>query len=270
MAIITLLTDFGLQDEYVGVLKGVIYTINPSATLVDLSHHIAPQDIVQAAYTMKAAVDYFPQGTIHVCIVDPGVGSARSIVAALYAGHTFIAPDNGLLSPIWGSDCPEKIVRVHNQQLFLKQVSHTFHGRDIFAPVAAHLSLGVKIEELGSSLPLSKLTKLSLPQPRLKSDREIIGQVVSVDRFGNLITNIDASMINKLKADRAPEMVAIRIGNHYIEGLSLTYGQTDTGATVAVVGSRNCLEVAVNGDSAADMLNAGRGTSVRVSVMPST
>lgn len=260
MAFITLLTDFGIQDEYVGVIKGVISGLNPTVTIIDVTHDIAPQDVVAAAYTLKAAFAFFPQGTIHVAVVDPGVGTRRDILAVRCAGHLFMAPDNGLLGPTLAAHWPESGYRVENEKLFRQPVSRTFHGRDVFAPVAAHLSRGMPLEALGPPLDFKRLQPLSVKEPRLNASGTIEGEIVGVDRFGNLITNISSKHLSMLGIGE----IEVSLSGHTVVGVSDTYAQGASGDILALIGSRDCLEIAVNSASAFNILNLGQGEIVRV------
>lgn len=265
MPIITLLTDYGTTDEYSAVLKGVIYGINPSVTIVDLTHGIAPQDVAQAARTLAAAFAYFPTGTIHVAIVDPGVGGRRAIIAADQGGQIILAPDNGLISSVWDRYPPASVVRVENQKLFLPSPSHTFHGRDVFAPVAAHLSLGIALSELGRSLDPAQALRLPWQPIRHLPGPMIEGVIEAVDHFGNLITNIDERHLETLRANNDAKMV-VEVGNRRIVGLSDAYWQSYRGDLLALVNSRGRLEIAVSNGSAAQELCCGHGVPVRVSL----
>ncbi len=167
MSVITLSTDFGLADPYAGIMKGVILSINPSVAIVDLTHCIDPQDTVSAAYMIESAYSYFPEKTVHVVVVDPGVGTGRAVIAAEASGRYFLAPDNGVLGLVLKSSSPAKIVRVENEEYFLTPVSRTFHGRDIFAPVAACISRGVPLERFGPSVSASGIFQPEIPQPRV-------------------------------------------------------------------------------------------------------
>jgi S-adenosyl-L-methionine hydrolase (adenosine-forming) len=262
MAIITLLTDFGLTDEYVGVLKGVICGINPAADIIDVTHGIAPQNVVAAAYTLKAAYLYFPQGTIHLAVVDPGVGTTRDIVAVRCAGHLFLAPDNGLLTPVLMEHTPDEGYRVENENLFRHPISATFHGRDVLAPVAAHLSKGLSLKVLGRPLDFDTLQPLRAQGPRIDQSGVLEGEIVGVDRFGNLITNISSKHLSTLGTGK----LDILLGDRTISAMTSTYGQGKTGEILALIGSRNCLEIAVNGDSASKTLNMTHGEVVRIKV----
>jgi S-adenosylmethionine hydrolase len=260
MAVISLLTDFGLSDEYVGVLKGVIHGINPAAVIIDITHGIAPQNVAAAAYALKAAYLYFPAGTIHVAVVDPGVGTDREIVAVRCDGHLFLAPDNGLMAPILKEHAPDEGYRVENEDLFRHPVSSTFHGRDVFAPVAAHLSLGRPLKALGRPLNFEALQPLRVRGPRLDASGVLEGEVVGVDRFGNLITNIHRSHLERLGTCGFD----ILIGDRIITAMTGTYSQGATGEIIALVGSRDCVEIAVNGASASETLNVVHGMVVRI------
>ena len=260
MAVITLLTDFGYRDEYVGVVKGMIIGIHPAATIIDITHGIAPQDVVSAAYTLKAACGYFPKGTIHVAVVDPGVGSQRDIVAVQSAGHLFLAPDNGLLGPIIEDGWFESGYRVENENLFRQPVSRTFHGRDKFAPVAAHLSAGLPLKAVGRPLERGQLRTLDIREPRMDDSGILEGEVVRVDRFGNLITNIHARHLTELQTDQLRTTVCGRVMIDLADG----YFQGSPDAPLAIIGSHDYLEIAVNGGSAAEVLQATPGDLVRV------
>ena len=260
MAAITLLTDFGLEDEYVGVLKGVIHGISPTAVIIDVTHGIAPQNIAEAAYTLKASYLYFPEGTIHVAVVDPGVGTVRQIVAVRCGPYIFLAPDNGLLAPVLKAHAPDECYRVENEDLFRHPVSATFHGRDIFAPVAAHLSQGVPLKTLGRPLNFDALQPLRVQEPRMDATGVLEGEIVGVDRFGNLITNIDGRHIAELGTGK----LDILLGDRLITTVTRTYAHGGPGDILALIGSRNCLEIAVNGASASDVLSMTHGEVVRI------
>jgi S-adenosyl-L-methionine hydrolase (adenosine-forming) len=265
MAIITLLTDFGTRDEYVGALKGVILGIHPQVTLVDVSHHIPPRDIVAAGHTLRSVYRYFPEGTLHVAVVDPGVGSNRSILAVRFNGYLLMAPDNGLLPLVWADQLPQEIVRVENQMLFRHPVSRTFHGRDIFAPVAAHLSKGYPLVDVGSPMTPAQVFRLDHDEGAgISPSGVLVGTVVSVDRFGNLITNIEAAQVDQLMAGTESHGLVIQVGACRIDGLAISYCGAPVHMPLALVGSRNCIEIAVNGGSAALLLGVGHGTKVHI------
>lgn len=248
--IVALLTDFGLRDPYVGVMKGVILSICPAARVVDLCHEIPPQDIAAGSRALTANYRYFPEGSIFIAIVDPGVGSERAAVALRADDRLFLGPDNGLLA---GLDV-ERAVAIRNKAVMLNPVSRTFHGRDIFAPAAAHLARGVKLDYLGP--PIEGLRELDLPQPRV-TRAGVVGEVVWIDRFGNLVTNITS--------DRFKEGAAVRLGRRWIGKVMPTYASVKPGELTAVVGSSGTLEIAVRDGDAHDTTGAAIGAPVLVS-----
>jgi len=252
MSVITLLTDFGKQDAYVAIMKGVILSINPQATIIDITHAIAPQDVRQAAYLVPHASLYFPQQTVHIVVVDPGVGSSRAIIALRTQGHTFLAPDNGVLSFLLADKKIDAACRVENPRYFLNPVSNTFHGRDIFAPVGAHLSLGLPFEKIGAPLAITSLEKLNFPKPQITSDGDLLGTVIAIDRYGNLITNLDWNTIKWHYSEAEEEKLQFRIQGHNIIGLSQTYDDVATEKPLVLVGSRGLFEISVNRGSAAE------------------
>ncbi|MFO7760870.1 MAG: SAM hydrolase/SAM-dependent halogenase family protein [Thermodesulfobacteriota bacterium] len=250
MSIITLTTDFGLSDEYVGVMKGTILSRCPVATIVDLTHGIKPQDIRGAAYAIEASCPYFPEGTIHVIVVDPGVGSSRRIIALKSRAQTFLAPDNGVLSlTLPGA---EQIFTVTSEELFLPQVSNTFQGRDIFAPAAAFLACGLPPDQLGPRLRKSQVKRLALPEI-ISSATGLKGSVVYIDHFGNLMTNLDQQTIISFCRNNFG-LVKIKISNRIIAGISRSYTTGGTSGPVSLFNSRGYLEIAVPmGNAARDL-----------------
>jgi S-adenosylmethionine hydrolase len=256
--IITLTTDFGPSSPYVAAMKGAMLSINPGLRIIDLTHSIAPQQIADGSFALAEAAFSFPLGTIHVAVVDPGVGTHRSIVYAEIAGHRFICPDNGLLTRLADRLPPTKIIEVTNKQYFRPTVSATFHGRDIMGPVAAHLSLGLDPDVLGASI--SELSRLDLPDACRMANR-IEGQVISVDSFGNLITNITREMLAGVPTD---ESVTVRCDEHETQGIFQTYGEQPAMTLVALIGSNDQLEIAIVEDSAQIMLGVGSGAPVEV------
>ena len=269
-AIITLTTDFGLTDAYVAAMKGVILGINPEATLVDISHSIRPQDIAQAAYVLSTAGEFFPRRTIHVVVVDPGVGTERRAVILRTPAADFIAPDNGVLSHVV-LPAPRKSTDVRSRQVELGQgleavaitesrfwrspVSPTFHGRDIFAPVAGHLSLGTPLAAFGEKV--SSLTVLPLSRPYQAPDGILTGCIIHIDTFGNLITNIDRGDLPE-----SVQAVTIEVGHQVISGIRRTYGEGE--GLIALIGSSGHLEVALRNGNASDFLGAGVGDEVKI------
>jgi len=262
--IVTLTTDFGLADEFVGVLKGVILTLAPSALLVDLSHEITAHDIRQAAFMLAASWGYFPVGSIHLAVVDPGVGSARSLVLVETADHLFLAPDNGLLSLVLAMALPARAWRVENAVLFHGPISATFHGRDILAPVAARLVAGMDPGLVGPPLAVRELVLLPDLEPLFDAQSRIItGRVEQVDRFGNLVTNIRTSLLRDVFGEDFKGL-EIDCGRGKVRGLSDTFSAVAVGEAAAVSGGRGCLELVVNQGRAADYFLVGQGGLVLV------
>lgn len=264
MSIVTLLTDFGTVDEYAGVMKGVILSINPAANIVDISHAVDPQDILQAAYLINSAYSFFPAKTIHVIVVDPGVGSNRAVLALEKEAHIFIAPDNGVLTLLIDAGNVDSVSRVTNRKFFLNTVSPTFHGRDIFAPVAAHLSMGIKVSETGPTVDQHDIVRLPICKPSVTHTGEISGHIISIDRFGNLITDIGLSMLKKNWVRGQEENMIVTIGDTELRGVKHSYGNVPAGNPLAIIGSRGFLEIAVNIGSAELFFNVKRGDTVRV------
>jgi S-adenosylmethionine hydrolase len=256
--LITLTTDFGLKDPFVGVMKGVIARINPSAAVVDLTHGIPPQDVLAAAMILRDATKYFPRGTIHVAVVDPGVGSARRPVLLESNEAYFVGPDNGIFSFVFEERQPSRIVHLSNPRYYLEPTSATFHGRDIFAPLAAYLSLGVAPDAFGETL--NNYARISWPSI-LRSDRSVAGEIVYIDGFGNLFSNIREQDLAGLKRER----VIITMGALTIRGLARNYAAVEKGQPLAVVNSWGLLEIAANGGSAARLLHASIGDKIYLS-----
>lgn len=255
MQIITLTTDFGTQDWFVGTMKGVILGIAPRAAIVDITHEIPAGDIRAGAFALAAGCRFFPKGTVHVAVVDPGVGGARKAIAVQTAKYAFVGPDNGVLSWALAKEKIKSVHRLENENYVLHPVSHTFHGRDIFAPVAAHLSRGVPIRNLG---PAQKdFVRLSWPNPRVERDR-IEGEVVFIDRFGNAITNIGNAALTMRKR------LGVFLRRKRLCAVNDFYQSVPTGQVVAVLGSSGLLEIAVNGGSAAKRFGLKSGSQVIV------
>ncbi|MCO5167754.1 MAG: SAM-dependent chlorinase/fluorinase [Planctomycetes bacterium] len=258
---ISLLTDFGTRDVYAGVLHAVIGGIAPGVRVVDLTHEVAPQDVTEAAFLLDAAAPWFPPGTVHVCVVDPGVGSDRRILCARTRAATFLAPDNGLLTRVLERAPEARLNAVVDRSYFLPEVSSTFHGRDVFAPVAARLALGLDPAALGPEVrdPL----RLSLPPERALASGVTAGEVVHVDRYGNLITNLRPGALG-------PAVRGARVGGVEVAGpVRRSYAEQDPregGGLLLITGSTGLLEVAVRDGSAQARLGVGRGAPVEVEV----
>src|SRR3989339_1770703 len=288
--VITLLTDFGNQDAYVGIVKGVIAGINPFANIADICHSVPPQDIFSGAYLLYTSYKYFPRKTIHVAVVDPGVGSKRDIVCVETKDYFFLVPDNGLLSFIVQEEKPKSIIRVTNNKYFLPLPSSTFHGRDVFAPVAAHLSLGVKPQQLG--IKINQLEQLDIPKPVRKKTGQVEGQIIYIDRFGNLITNITKEHLVKGVGGQEPEVrskkpgafekiskdkillkydtMETTIGKKRIVGLSKTYTDAKPGKPLVLIGSAGFLEVSINQGNAQRYFKVDKGNKVIIKCNPGT
>ena len=254
--LIALLTDFGLRDHYVGTMKGVVLGICPEATLVDISHEVAPQDIREGALELAAAFRYFPIGTTFLVVVDPGVGSTRRGIAADVGDYRFVAPDNGVLSVAFDQAPPRLAVELANRTYARPTVSKTFEGRDRFAPAAAWLANGMPLASFGPEA--TALVRLDVPRPRA-IDGGLDGEVLRVDRFGNLMTNIDGATLARM-----PGALTVRVGSHVIPRVVSTYADVHIGELCALVDSSDRLEIAVHGGSAADMLGVGRGAVVQL------
>lgn len=256
--VIALLTDFGLRDHYAGTMKGVMLGICPDVTLVDISHELPPHDVLAGALDLAASYRYFPPGTIFLVVVDPGVGSARRGIAADAGDYKFVAPDNGVLTAVFDEHAPKRVVELSERRYARPTVSRTFEGRDRFAPAAAWIAKGIELAALGR--PAGAWHRLEIPHPEIAADH-IVGQVLRVDRFGNLITNIDRRAFETL-ADGALD---IQVGAHHVSKVVSTYVDIPRGEVSALFGSTEHLEIAANGASAAQLLALGRGASVHVS-----
>lgn len=257
-SIITLTTDFGEGSPYVAAMKGVILSIFPETRIVDLSHRVPPQDIPHAAAVLQDVAPLFPPGTLHVVVVDPGVGTAREILYAEIGDQRYLFPDNGVLGALAETEELTAIFKVQNPEFWRAPVSNTFHGRDIFAPVAAHLAAGLAPERLGERA--AEITRLPSAAPRVEGNR-IHGIVRSIDTFGNLITNIHHRLFDGRATDST---VCVIVDIYETYGLYRAYADLPEGALIALVGSNGCMELAVVGDSAAKRLGVEAGQAVTV------
>ncbi len=255
MTVITLTTDFGLADGFVGVMKGVLASRAPGANVIDLTHDVPPQNVIAGALVLRSAVPYFPAGSIHVAVVDPGVGSARRALCVETARGLFVGPDNGLLTLAADVVGIRRVIHVTNERHFLAPRSATFHGRDVFAPVAAALATGADPGALGPAI--EDPVRLAVPAVE-RTSAGLLGQVLYVDHFGNLITNLGVECL----AD--PARAALSIRGARIESVAPTYSAVEPGRLVAVIGSWGLLEIAVRDGSAARVLGAAAGTGVTV------
>jgi hypothetical protein len=256
--IISLLTDFGSRDAFVGVMKGVMLGINPSVTLVDLSHEVPPQDILAGALILQSAVAFFPPGTIHVAVVDPGVGSNRRAILVETPRAFFVGPDNGLLSLAAPTDAVTRLIHLTNEAYFLALRSQTFHGRDVFAPVAAHLSRGIPPERFGNAI--SDMKRLTLPSVEYRAN-SLTGNVIYIDHFGNVITNITDADARLFSTDT----LLVSIGGMQIRGIQSSYAAVEVGAPLAIINSWGLMEIAVRNGSAAQRLAIHLGHPVHLS-----
>ncbi len=256
MPIITLTTDFGSGSTYQAAMKGVILSINPAATIIDITHDVPHQDVKRGAIVLDDVSGRFPPDTIHVAVIDPGVGTDRAILYAKIGVQQYIAPDNGLLSRLSARTKPAKLLRLADPKYWLPQVSSTFHGRNIMAPAAAHLSLGLNPDLLGP--PIQYPAVLSWHEAKI-SEKKIEGEVLEIDSFGNLITNITAEMLVNRPTDHR---VCVVFNIYETWGIYSTYGNQLSGTLCAVIGSNGCLELAIVGDNAARRLGIEVGTPV--------
>ena len=259
--LIALLTDFGTSDHYVGAMKGVMLTICPDASLVDISHDIPPHDILTGALELAASYRYFPPGTVFLVVVDPGVGSPRYGLAADVGDYRFVAPDNGVLTAVLAEVKPKRVVQLTERRYARATVSRTFEGRDRFAPAAAWLAKGVDCSTLGR--PVQQVQQLEIPAAAV-SDGSLVGEVVRIDRFGNLVSNIERRQFDAFRQEGA---IRIEAGPAEVARLVNTYAEIERDAVAALFGSTEHLEIAVNGASAAERLGLGRGAPIKIGRM---
>jgi S-adenosylmethionine hydrolase len=253
--ILTLTTDFGLSDHYVGVMKGVILGICPRAQIVDISHQVSPYAISEGAFLIAQAHRVFPRGTVHVVVVDPGVGSERRPILMKAAGQYFVAPDNGVLAMLFARE-KHKVRLISNARYFRHPVSQTFHGRDIFAPVAAHLAAGVAPSRMGKVI--ADYVRPPFERPRQTGERTWTGEILAVDRFGNVVTNFHA--------EDFPAIEELTVGRSKARRLVPSYAEARTGELVVIAGSSGYLEVSVNQGSAAEKIGCRSGDACQIRV----
>jgi S-adenosylmethionine hydrolase len=256
--VIALLTDFGTRDHYAGAMRGVALGICPDATLVDITHDIQPQDVLGGALELAGAFKYFPAGTVFLAVVDPGVGSSRRGIAAEAGGFKFVAPDNGLLTMVFREAAPKRVVELTERRYARPTVSRTFEGRDRFAPAAAWLARGIDLTALGR--PMAAWHLLDIAEPSV-GDARMTGEVLRVDRFGNLVTNIDRRTFDRFAGGSTLDIAA---AHHLVTRLVATYADAETGSVCALFGSGDHLEIAVSGGNAAERLHLDRGAPVIV------
>jgi len=259
--IITLTTDFGLNDHYIGSMKGVILEIVPDAQIVDICHTVQPFDVLDGALTIAQAYNYYPASTVHLVVVDPGVGTERRPILASSDRHHFVAPDNGVLSLIYGREERIHVRHITSDHYFRQPVSKTFHGRDIFAPVAAYLSKRMETDKFGDEI--TDFVRFNAPKPKSGDGKTLRGVVLKVDRFGNLVTNItpqDAPMLFQLD----PLPFKIVVGKREITEIHATYADGTPGEVFGILGSMGYLEIATNRGAAAQLVGSGKGSEVNI------
>ena len=258
---ITLTTDFGTQDAYVAAMKGTMLGVDPTARFVDITHAVSPQDVMEAAFVLRGAVPFFPEGAVHLVVVDPGVGTDRHPIAIRHDGQWFVGPDNGLFPLVLSNTTPEAVVKLDNPEVWrTSDPCTTFHGRDIFAPVAAHLSAGCSLPDVGS--PLDTLNTLRWVRPQT-APGTVQGWVVHVDRFGNCITNIRRSDLKAAFHGTDASPYKCYVGSTVLEEIHATYGSVADGDPLLLYGSTGFLEVAVNGGHASKLLNISKGDTIQ-------
>ena len=261
--IITLTTDFGLNDHFVGTVKGVILGIVPEATIVDISHSVQAFDILDGALAIAQAYSYFPSGTVHMVVVDPGVGSARRPIIASSDRHHFVAPDNGVLSLIYAREQRMHVRDVTQDHYFHQPVSNTFHARDIFAPISAYLAKGVDSQKFGEEV--EDFVRFNAPRPKSADANSFRGVVLKVDRFGNLVTNFTALDVPALFEAQVPPFKIV-IGKTEITAMKNSYTEGGPGEVFAVLGSMGYLEISTNRGSAAQLTGVGKGGEVNLTL----
>jgi S-adenosylmethionine hydrolase len=249
---IALLTDFGTKDYFVGAMKGAILSVNEIAKIVDITHEIPPQDILSASFTLRACYKNFPKKTIFVAVVDPGVGSNRRAILVETNDYYFVAPDNGLLSFVFDAEKDFRVFELTNEKFFAENVSRTFHGRDVFAPVAAHLSKGAKPSEFGAEV--KDFIHFESANPRKISASKIEAEIIHIDRFGNLITNLEEKDL--------PASFSLEISGKIIYKMQDFFAEAETGEVFMILGSASFLEIVAFRDSAANLLNAKVGQKI--------
>ena len=260
--LITLLTDFGNRDSFVASMKGVILSINPHATIVDLSHDVLPYSIEDAAYLLKSCYRYFPEGTVHVAIVDPGVGTKRRPLGIKTSRCYFLGPDNGLFSYIFDEENEVEVREIENQQIRLNSVGHTFEGRDIFAPAAAWLTSGQSFESLGRRIGEGRIFPIVKPR---KEASGLVGVVIYVDHFGNLISNLTLKDVDAVRSEVSSEGLALQIAGHRVNGLFASYAEGSKIGPSALINSNGVVEVFIKEGNAALWLKVGCGAEIILS-----
>ena len=262
LGLITLLTDFGDRDSFVACMKGVILTINPHATLVDLSHHVQPHSVEDAAYLLKSCYRYFPKGTVHVAVVDPGVGTRRRPLVVKTARYYFLGPDNGLFSYIFDEEKEVEVREIENQQHRTESIGHTFDGRDLFAPAAAWLTTNQPFESFGRRIEERVAFPIVGPE---RGANGLVGEVVYVDHFGNLITNLTFKHVDAVQSTAPSGGLALQIAGHRVNGLVASYAEGSKVKPSALINSNGAIEVFIKEGNAAQRFKVGRGAEITLS-----
>ncbi|NWG02961.1 MAG: SAM-dependent chlorinase/fluorinase [Syntrophaceae bacterium] len=258
-SVITLLTDFGTKDHYVASMKGVILSMNPRCTLIDITHQVSPQNIKEGAFLLALSYSYFPKGTIHLCVIDPGVGGARKPILLVTQNYFFVGPDNGLFSLVAQREKVKQVIVLTQSKYFLSKLSQTFHGRDLFAPVAAHLSLGIPPSAFG--YPTHSWVKVLFGKPVIR-DQKLLGEFLHIDSFGNLISNIDERLFSTFTKGHP---VTIQVGKKKLHTLRKGYWEGKPGEPIGLFGSTGFLEISIREGNAHKTLNLRRGDPIIVS-----
>jgi S-adenosylmethionine hydrolase len=261
--LITLTTDFGANDHYVGTMKGVILNINPQAQIVDICNSVQSYDILDGAISISQAYKYFPADTVHVIVVDPGVGTQRRPILVTGEKHIFLAPDNGVLSFVYEREERLSVRHVSSDHYFLQPVSNTFHGRDVFAAVAGWLSKGVEVAKFGDEI--TDFVRFAAPRPKAVAPNQFKGVVLKVDKFGNLVTNLSARDVPALFAQPSPPF-QITVGKAQVTKLAQAYAQGAAGEVFAIVGSMGFIEISTNRGAAVQLVGAGKGAEVTLTL----
>ena len=263
LSLITLLTDFKAKDGYIGIMKGVILYINPGCRIIDLAHEIPSRGILEAAFILGHSYQYFPKGSIHVVVVDPGVGSERRPIVMEADEHFFLGTDNGVFSFIHQKSKSFRVFELSRCEYFLPEVSDTFHGRDIFAPAAAHLSRGIPLQSLGNEI--TDFVRIDIPEPRI-GKKEMGGEIIYIDGFGNLVTNLSKKLINDFTRGNIFHII---IGDKRLNRISRCYSEVPEGELIGIFGSAGYLEISVNWGNAELELNARRKDAIKIIAVPS-
>jgi S-adenosylmethionine hydrolase len=261
--IITLTSDFGLTDHFVGTMKGAILKIAPESEIVDICHSVQAFDVLDGALTIAQAYSYFPAGTVHIVVVDPGVGTARRPILATSDGHKFVAPDNGVLSLVYAREERVSVRHITSEHYYLQPVSNTFHGRDIFSPVGAYLGKGVDPEKFGETI--DDYVRFNAPKPKPVDDKTMRGVVLKVDRFGNLITNFTAQELPSLLGPSCPAF-KLKVGKTEVSEIRVNYSEGAPNEVFGIWGSMGYLEIAANRGTATQIASAGKGSEVMISM----